>query len=307
MPSETVAVATASPHPSGDQASNLGGMPELPEIKAHAERIAENWTGAELTAFRPLHLTALKTYAPQPKEAYGRSLTGTGHRGKYLYLHFGDDDTPLTFVLHLMQGGRVRPDPKKAKKPRGGMARWEFADGGALLLTEAGTEHKAGVWLVDGDPDGQEPVDHLGADAHTMSRDDLAAALGSENTRVHGFLRDQRRIAGIGRLLSNEILWAAKLSPFAMTRKLGDDDIDQLHLAMAAVIQLHIDFERTLDDIGRSADRPSDVHHRIGFPCHVCDDEIRSVEYRRYTVAYCPTCQTNGKLLADNTTSKFLK
>jgi formamidopyrimidine-DNA glycosylase len=206
-----------------------------------------------------------------------------------------------------MQGGRVRPDPKQAKKPRGGMARWGFADGGALMLTEAGTGRKAGVWLVEGEPDGQEPVDHLGPDAHTMSRDDLATALGSENIRVHGFLRDQRRIAGIGRLLSNEILWTAKLSPFAMTRKLPDDDIDRLHGAMISVIEHHIDFERTLDDIGKSADRPSAVHHRIGFPCQECYAEVRSVEYRRYTVAYCPTCQTGGKELADNTTSKFLK
>lgn len=150
-------------------------------------------------------------------------------------------------------------------------------------------------------------MDHLGPDAHTMSRDDLATALGSENTRVHGFLRDQRRIAGIGRLLSNEILWTAKLSPFAMTKKLSDDDIDRLHGAMISVIEHHIDFERTLDDIGKSADRPSAVHHRIGFPCQECDDEVRSVEYHRYTVAYCPTCQTGGKELADNTTSKFLK
>lgn len=286
-------------------------MPELPEIAAHAERLADNYTGAELTALRPLHLTALKTYAPAPKEAYGRALTGTGHRGKYLYLHFGDGsgdvERSLTFVVHLMQAGRLRPDAKKSKKPRGGMARWEFADGGALLLTEAGTERKAGVWLVSGEPDGQGPVDHLGPDAHTIARDVLVDALASENTRVHGFLRDQRRIAGIGRLLSNEILFDAKLSPFAMTRKLDDEQVDRLLASMQTVIERHLAFERSLDDIGKSADRPSAVHHRIGFPCQVCDDEVRSVEYRRYTVAYCPTCQTNGKLLADNTTSKFLK
>ncbi len=282
-------------------------MPELPEIKAHAERLADHWTGAELSTFRPLHLTALKTYSPRPEEAYGRALTGTGHRGKFLQLQFADDENPLVFVVHLMQGGRIRPDAKKAKKPRGGMARWEFVDGGALLLTEAGTEHRAGVWLVTGDPEGQEPVDHLGPDADTITRDQLETALRSENTRVHGFLRDQRRIAGIGRLLSNEILFHAKLSPFSMTKKMSADDVDTLAASIRAVIARHLDYERDLDDIGRSADRPSAVHHRIGFPCQDCDDEVRSVEYRRYTVAYCPTCQTGGKELSDNTTSKFLK
>ena len=278
-------------------------MPELPEIMAHAERLARNYQGAELSAFVPLHLSALKTYAPSPREVYGLSLTATGSRGKYLFLHFGD----FTFVIHLMQGGRLRPDPKQARKPRSGMARWVFADGKALLLTEAGTEHKAGVWLVSGDPTTQVPVDHLGPEAQNISQPDFVAALGSGNTRVHGFLRDQRRIAGVGRLLSNEILHAAKLSPFAMTSKLSDDEIDRLHAATLAVIDRHLEFERTLDDIGRSADRPNEVHHRVGSACTSCEAVLRSVEYRRYTVAYCPTCQTVGRILADNTTSKFLK
>ena len=278
-------------------------MPESPEIVAHAERLARNNRGAELSAFVPLHLSALKTYAPSPREVYGLSLTATSSRGKYLFLHFGD----FTFVIHLMQGGRLRPDPKQSRKPRSGMARWVFADGTALLLTEAGTEHKAGVWLVSGEPTTQEPVDHLGPEAQNISRPDLVAALGSDNTRVHGFLRDQRRIAGVGRLLSNEILHAAKLSPFAMTSKLGDDAIDRLHAATVAVIDRHLEFERTLDDIGRSADRPNEVHHRVGSPCTSCEAVVRSVEYRRYAVAYCPTCQTGGRILADNTTSKFLK
>ena len=278
-------------------------MPELPEIVAHAERLACNYKGAELIAFVPLHLSALKTYAPSPREVYGLGLTATSSRGKYLFLHFGD----FTFVLHLMQGGRLRPDPKQARKPRSGMARWVFVDGGALLLTEAGTEHKAGVWLVTGDPTSQEPVDHLGPEAQNISRADFASALGSGNTRVHGFLRDQRRIAGVGRLLSNEILHAAKLSPFAVTTKLSGDEIDRLHGATVAVIDRHLEFERTLDEIGRSAGRPNEVHHRVGSGCTSCDDLVRAVEYRRYTVAYCPTCQTGGKILADNTTSKFLK
>ena len=279
-------------------------MPELPEIRAHSERLADNYTGAELSAFRALHLTALKTFNPNPRDTHGMALTRTGSRGKYLTMTFGDD---LTYVVHLMQGGRLRPDPKRAKKPRGGMARWEFEDGGALLLTEAGTEHKAGVWLVEGETEGADPLTELGPDADTVSRDQLAAILQEENSRIHGFLRRQRHVAGIGRLLANEILHTAKISPFSMSTKLDDDEIDRLHTAMRSVIAASIEHERTLDDIGKSADRPNNVHHRVGFACPVCDDEIRSVEYRRYTVAYCPTCQTDGKVLADNTTSKFLK
>lgn len=278
-------------------------MPELPEIVAHSERLARDYTGAELAAFVPLHPSALKTCAPSPREAYGLELTATASRGKYLFLEFGD----FTFVLHLMHGGRLRPDPKQAPNPRSGMARWVFANGGALLLTEAGTEHRAGVWLVTGDPTSQEPVAHLGPEARDVSRPDLVSALRSDNTRVHGFLRDQRRIAGVGRLLSNEILHAARISPFAMTASLSADEIDRLHEATVSVIDRHLTCERTLDDIGRSADRPNEVHHRIGSACPSCEDLVRSVEYRRYTVAYCPTCQTGGKILADNTTSKFLK
>ena len=279
-------------------------MPELPEITAHAERLADNFIGAELTAFRPLHPTALKTVDPSPRQADGMALTGTGRRGKYLTLEFGD---ALTFVIHLMQGGRLRPDRKKAKQPRRGMARWEFADGGTLLLTEAGTERKAGVWLVAGEPEGLDPLVGLGPDADTVTRDELAAILQQERARIHGFLRRQAHVAGIGRLLANEILHTAKISPFAMSTTLTGAQIDRLHAAMQSVIAASIEHERTLDDIGRSADRPNTAHHRVGFPCPVCNDEIRSVDYRRYTVAYCPTCQTEGKVLADNTTSRFVK
>lgn len=345
-------------------------MPELPEIIAHAERLGRAFAGAELTGFAPLHPTALKTFDPRPEAAAGQKLTGAGHRGKYLCLHFGD----LVFVVHLMQGGRLRPhdppassapanppastsspaipaaipglgpanpgpgpapapglgpapapgpgpaipgpapaDPaakppaKKAAKPRGGMARWSFADGRELLLTEAGTERRAGVWLVRGEPVGQEPLSRLGPDADRIGRDELARGLAAARERVHGYLRDQSRLAGIGRLLANEILHEARISPFANTARLGADRIDRLHQAMTAVIARGLAHERDRSEMGKSADRPSNVHHRIGQPCVACGDEVRSVSYRRYVVAYCPTCQTGGKVLADNTTSRFLK
>ncbi len=281
-------------------------MPELPEIRAHAERLDRLWRGAVLSRFRVLHLSALKTFDPQPDVAVGRAVAGVGHRGKHLLIRM-ESKIPLTFVVHLMQGGRLRSDARRAPRPRGAMARWEFENGGALLLTEAGTEHRAGVWLVNGDPEKAEPLDHLGPDADMITRVELARALAGESKRLHGFVRNQRRLAGIGRLLANEVLHGARLSPFATTTNLNDDEIDRLHNAIRLAIERGLVHERGLGDLGRSADRPSDVHHRIGEPCPVCGDTIRAVEYRRYAVAYCPTCQTGGRKLADNTTSRFLK
>ena len=132
------------------------------------------------------------------------------------------------------------------------------------------------------------------------------------STRIHGFLRDQRAVAGIGRRLANEVLHRAKLSPFAMTRKLSADDAATIVTAIRESVDEGLAYERTRPDMSSSKDRPSRVHGRTGEPCpgdgnSVCGDTIRAVEYSSYTVNYCPTCQTAGKVLADNTTSKFLK
>ncbi len=278
-------------------------MPEMPEVQAHAERLTEDFGGDELRGFRPITFTALKTYAPAPDEAYGHPLVDVGRRGKYLLLRF----EPVTFVVHLMQGGRLKVDEKQAAKPRGGQARWTFADGRALLLTEAGTERKAGVWVVAGDLDGQDPLDHLGPEAADLDRATLGKLLAEHRMRLHGWLRDQRIVAGLGRRLANEICHRAKLSPFASTGKLDDEAVDRLHAAMAECIAESLAYERTRSDMSSSKERPGAVHHREGEACPVCGDTVRAVEYSRYTVNYCPTCQTAGKILADNTTSKFLK
>ena len=214
---------------------------------------------------------------------------------------------PVTFVVHLMQGGRLKVDEKQAAKPRGGQARWTFADGRALLLTEAGTERKAGVWVVAGDPEGQDPLDDLGPEAADLDRETLGRLLAEHNMRLHGWLRDQRIVAGLGRRLANEICHRAKLSPFASTGKLDDEAVDRLHAAIRECIAESLAYERTRSDMSSSKERPGAVHHRDGEPCPVCGDTVRAVEYSRYTVNYCPTCQTGGKVLADNTTSKFLK
>jgi formamidopyrimidine-DNA glycosylase len=278
-------------------------MPELPEIQALAERIDRDFAGTELARFVPLTFTALKTVSPPPEEAAGQALVFAGRRGKYLLLDFGR----LTFVVHLMQGGRLRVDEKQAARPRNGIARWVFEDGRALLLTEAGTEHKAGVWAFADDPETLEPLASLGPEADRVTEHALAELLRTNSMRLHGFLRDQRILAGVGRRLANEVCHRAKLSPFAQTTKLKYAEAERLCEAMRACINESLAFERERDDMSSSAERPGNVHHREGEPCPVCGDTVRAVEYRSYTVNYCPTCQTDGKVLADNTTSKFLK
>jgi formamidopyrimidine-DNA glycosylase len=283
-------------------------MPELPEIQAHAERLGDLLGGRVLDSFRALSFTALKTYTPSPDDAVGEALAGVGRRGKYLTIDFPS----VSFVIHLMQGGRLRPDDKQAAKPRGGLARWRFADGSALLLTEQGTEHKAGIWVVPAGVDRSpattvEPFAGLGPDADGVSLDELVALMAARSGRLHGVLRDQHVLAGVGRRLANEICHRARLSPFASTHRLSDVEVARLHAAIGACIDESLTHERARSDMSSSKERPGAVHHRAGEPCPECGDVVRAVEYSAYTVNYCATCQTGGKVLADNTTSRFLK
>ena len=279
-------------------------MPEMPEVQAHAERLTDQFAGATLTKLQLLKFTALKTALPTPEDAYGAELLRVGRRGKYLLVEF----EPITFAVHLMQGGRLLVDEKQAAKPRGGQARFVFTDGPALLLTEAGTERRAGIWtLRPAEALTAPPLDKLGPEADGISPDVLLERLNMKNQRVHGFLRDQHALAGLGRRLANEVCHRARLSPFAMTSKLGSKGAEVLAAAISGAIADGLEYERSRTDMSSSKDRPGAVHHRAGEACPVCGDEIRAVEYSGYTVNYCPTCQTSGKLLADNTTSKFLK
>ncbi len=283
-------------------------MPELPEVQAHAERLNEQFRGAVLKQFVPFNFTALKTAMPRPDDAYSKPLLGVGRRGKYLLLDFGS----IHFVVHLMQGGRLLVDGKQVNgkqttKPRNGQARFVFEHGPALLLTEAGKERRAGVWCVATAQLNGPPMHRLGREALDFTPLSLAEAFAANNMRVHGFLRDQHQIAGLGRMLANEVCHRARISPFAMTSKLGTAGAAKIVTAIREAVDEGLAYERTRTDMSSSADRPGRVHNRVGQPCPECADIIRSVSYSGYTVAYCPTCQTAGKILADNTTSKFLK
>ncbi|WP_420452663.1 DNA-formamidopyrimidine glycosylase family protein [Ilumatobacter sp.] len=294
-------------------------MPEMPELHAHAERLEDGFVGRVLTRFHPFNFTALKTAVPSPDDAYGHPLRSVGRRGKYLLLRF----EPVTFVVHLMQGGRLLADARLAKKPRGAQARFLFepvkasdggVDGSALLLTEHGTERRAGVWCVSaGDEESSTPLEGLGPEAAGISAEALAQRFADERSqRVHGFLRDQRMVAGIGRRLANEVCWEARTSPFATTRALGAEGARAIAAAIEVRVESSLAEERARGEMSSSKDRTSAVHGRAGEPCPRAEgdddhDVVRAVEYSGYTVSYCPTCQTGGKVLADNTTSRFLK
>jgi formamidopyrimidine-DNA glycosylase len=288
-------------------------MPEMPEVEAHAERLDRQFAGRVLSTFTPFNFTALKTAVPAPDEAYGLPLLSVGRRGKYLILRF----EPISFVIHLMQGGRLVADERLSAKPRGGQARFIFEpterdDGGidntALLLTEQGKERRAGVWCVpSADVEAALPLAKLGPEAAGIDPVELAELFAAKSMRVHGFLRHQAMVAGIGRRLSNEICHTAQISPFAMTKRLGADGAAKVAAAIDQCVADGLAYERTRKDMSSSKDRPSAVHNRAGEACPVCSDTVRDVEYSSYTVNYCPACQTGGKVLADNTTSKFLK
>lgn len=279
-------------------------MPELPELQAHAERLRGSHAGATLARFEPLTFTALKTFAPAPETAVGRPLDTVDRRGKYLLLPFGT--ATVTFVVHLMQGGRLRVDERRSRRPRGGVARWVFTDADALLLTEAGTEHRAGIWMVEGGAsDADQPLADLGPDADTVDESVLAELLRRHPMRLHGFLRDQAVIAGLGRRLANEICHRAQLSPFAATASLDDAAVTRVADALATVLAEDLASERGRGDMSAAAERLTTVHARTGEPCLVCGDTVRSVEFREYTIEYCPTCQTGGRVLADNAYSRL--
>lgn len=281
------------------------GVPELPEIRVHAGRLRDQFCGAVLTSIDVLSFAALKSVLPSRSDISGRAITDVSTRGKLFII----DADGLAFVVHLMQGGRLKPDPKPTKKPRGGMVRWRFEDHDALLLTEAGTERRAGVWVAaTSEIDALDPLAGLGPDIDTLTADEFADLLaGAGGSRLHGVLRRQTRWAGIGRRLANEICWKAELSPFSRANSITGEDRDRLFAAVHSMIADSVADESTRDEMVRSADRLSCVHHRVGEPCPRCGDTIASVSYRAYEVDYCPTCQTGGRRLADNTTSKFLK
>lgn len=175
-------------------------------------------------------------------------------------------------------------------------------------LTEAGTQKRLAVWLVD-DPMKVPQIASLGPDALSLGAEDLAAVLKGNGGRIKTVITDQRTIAGIGNAYSDEVLHVAKMSPFATASKLSDAQLTDLHDAMTSVLTDAVSRSvgqgaATLKGEKRSGLR---VHARTGLPCPVCGDTVREISFVDKSFQYCPTCQTGGKILADRRMSKLLK
>jgi formamidopyrimidine-DNA glycosylase len=288
-------------------------VPELPEMQALSERLDALLTGAVLQRADLLGFSSLKTYAPTPDSLQGRQLVSVGRRAKYLIWTFDDGNR---IVLHLSQAGRLDiEEPPKKTKPRGSVARFTFTTGGdgptttvAVLVREHGTQRKASWWVLAPGDDG--PLAGLGPEPGS---DEFAAFIRTSDSRRHltTDLRDQHVVSGIGRGWGDDILHRAKLSPFASLRSLSPAQREDLLAAATSVLAEALELERTRPgglSEGKLGGRFA-VHNRFGQPCPTpgCTATLARVSFESYEMAYCPTCQTGGKVLADRRLSRLLK
>ena len=297
-------------------------MPELPEIEALADHLRRHAVGLTIRRIDVSAFSVLKTFDPAISVLYGQTVTGANRWGKYLGVQSGN----LHLITHLSRAGWLRWSDKLATAPLkpgkgpialrvhlgtpGAAAGLNVAAGAApgFDLTEAGTQKRLAVWLVD-DPAKVPGIAALGPDALSLGPEELAGVLASNTGRIKTVITDQKVIAGIGNAYSDEILHVAKLSPFATAGKLTEAQLAALHDAMISVLTDAVSRSvgqgaATLKGEKRSGLR---VHARTGLPCPVCGDTVREVSFADKSFQYCPTCQTGGKILADRRMSRLLK
>lgn len=289
-------------------------VPELPEVQALVQVLAARTTGQVVRAVHVTSFPALKTYDPPPTALVGAVVAGVERHGKWLDVVTRGPDGDLHLVFHLARAGWVRwHDVPPSGMPRGGrsgLAARVVLDAGAFDLTEAGTKKSLAIHVVR-DVGEVERVATLGVEPLTaaFTREVLDELLDSRNQQVKGLLRDQGVIAGIGNAYSDEILHAARLSPFALTRTLDAEARDRLYRSIGTVLDAAIAAASgkeaaELKDVKRSG---MAVHGRAGQPCPVCGDTVAEVSFADSSLQYCPTCQTGGKRLADRRMSKLLR
>jgi formamidopyrimidine-DNA glycosylase len=275
-------------------------MPELPEMEAWRRQLDDPVSAFPVAKAGPAHIATLKTFDPPLAALEGRRLAGAERRGKRLF--FPTDDGELVLVIHLMTSGRLKYLKAGEKGPKTPAFALEFAGGSKLVLTENARRKRAGVWLLA--PEAAEAeVAHLGLDALGVGAGALGEIVRRESRRLHPLLRDQRALAGIGRAWSNEILHTAKLSPYALSTDLDDEEVERL----AAAIDEELARGLALREQGAGDERTYRVHNRLGEPCHVCETPIARVDFEEHTIYYCPKCQTGGRVLKDRRLSRLLR
>ncbi len=294
-------------------------MPELPEVTALAAFLTDHAAGQTITAVAVTSLNVLTTYDPPASALVGRELSGAARHGKFLDLITARGPSSPTgapaelhLLLHLARAGWLRwsdtisPRPPKMGGPIA--LRVALSGGGGFDVTEAGTKKSVTAAVVTA-PAQVPGIARLGPDALDLDRAALADVLAGQSGRIKTVITDQRVIAGIGNAYSDEILHTAKLSPYATAGRLGPDELDRLHDAMATVLT-----DAVLRSVGGEAARLKGekrtglrVHARTGLPCPVCGDVVAEVSFADRSFQYCPTCQTGGRKLADRRLSRLVK
>jgi formamidopyrimidine-DNA glycosylase len=275
-------------------------MPELPEMEAWRRALVDPVTAFPIATSGPAHIATLKTFDPPLAALEGRRFAGVERRGKRLL--FPTEDGELVLLVHLMTAGRLKMLRAGEKGPKTPAFALEFAGGSKLVLTENARKKRAGVWLLT--PAAAEAeVAHLGPEALGITQAELAEILRKESRRLHPLLRDQRAIAGIGRAWANEILHAAKLSPYALSTDLSDEEIERLTTAVNDELSRGL----ALREAGTGDPRTYRVHDKLGEPCHVCGTPLARVDFEEHTIYYCPACQTGGRVLKDRRLSRLLR
>jgi formamidopyrimidine-DNA glycosylase len=275
-------------------------MPELPEMEAWRRALDEPVRAFPVEKAGPAHVATLKTFDPPLAALEGRRLDGVERRGKRLL--FPTEDGRLVLLVHLMTAGRLRYLRPGEKGPKTPAFRLRFQDGAELVLTEAGSKKRAGVWLLTPEQ-AEAELAHLGPEALGLGAGRLGEILAADSRRLHSLLRDQRAIAGIGRAWANEILHHAKLSPFALSTQLEPDEVGRLAEAIDSELARGLE----LRERGAGDKQVYRVHNRLGEPCYVCGTPLARVDYEEHTVYYCTRCQTGGRVLKDRRLSRLLK
>jgi formamidopyrimidine-DNA glycosylase len=275
-------------------------MPEFPEVEAWRRALDDPVRAFPIAKAGPAHVATLKTFDPPLNALEGRRFAGAERRGKNFL--FPTEDGELVLHIHLMSAGRLRYLRFGDKQPKTPAFRLTFEDGSSLVLTEGGPKKRAKVGVYT--PEAIEAeLAHIGPDAYGIGSERLAEILSADSRRLHAFLRDQRGISGIGRAWANEILHTARLSPYALTTDLTAEEVERLAVAIDEELGRGLE----LRERGASDKVAYRIHNRLGEPCPACGAPIARVDFDEHTIYYCPSCQTEGRVLKDRRLSRLLR